>query len=164
MKSEFLLTLFDDEWVRHKAKALNCLELMFDDHRNQLPDSYYYFSDEIPLGTTIRVTMEVVSPAPVTKTDYKCPAPDGYVQPSEPDRPDGCDYEGFPGGCRRMGCVPPDTTCGYPPLPEAAHVKSTNDSTSPKLRLLDLFTADQMKAYADADRQSRGIHTRPDMS
>lgn len=38
---------------------------------------------------------------------YKCPAPEGYVQPPEPEFGDGCDYEGFAGGCARMGCRPP---------------------------------------------------------
>jgi hypothetical protein len=34
-----------------------------------------------------------------------CTAPEGYTQPSEPEYFDGHDYEGFPGGCERMGCV-----------------------------------------------------------
>lgn len=37
---------------------------------------------------------------------YKCPTPEGYVYPDEPDSFDGHDYEGFPGGCARMGCTP----------------------------------------------------------
>jgi len=36
------------------------METMFDDVRNLLPPEYYYFSDGLPLGTTIRVTFEVV--------------------------------------------------------------------------------------------------------
>lgn len=34
----------------------------------------------------------------------QCAAPEGYVQPAEPECEDGHDYEGFPGGCTRMGC------------------------------------------------------------
>lgn len=40
---------------------------------------------------------------------YKCPTPEGYVQADEPDGFDGHDYEGFPGGCARMGCAPADS-------------------------------------------------------
>lgn len=34
----------------------------------------------------------------------KCEKPAGYVMPNEPESYDGHDYEGFPGGCSRMGC------------------------------------------------------------
>jgi len=40
---------------------------------------------------------------------YKCPTPEGYVYADEPDSFDGHDYEGFPGGCARMGCKPADS-------------------------------------------------------
>jgi len=54
------MTLFDDEETRRKLTLLNRMETMFDDVRNLLPPEYYYFSDGLPLGTTIRVTFEVV--------------------------------------------------------------------------------------------------------
>ena len=38
---------------------------------------------------------------------YQCQAPQGYVRPQEPDSHDGHDYEGFIGGCQRMGCKSP---------------------------------------------------------
>jgi len=60
MKTTFDLTLFDDEATRKKGRLLNRLELMFDDVRNTLPDEYYKFSDEIPFGSKIRVTFEVI--------------------------------------------------------------------------------------------------------
>lgn len=58
MKTEFTLTLFDDEYVRKKLDFLSRLEAMFDDDRNPLPDDYYYFSDGVPFGATIKVTLE----------------------------------------------------------------------------------------------------------
>ena len=48
---------------------------------------------------------ETYVPAPATQSDtYRCQAPQGYVRPQEPDSHDGHDYEGFIGGCQRMGC------------------------------------------------------------
>lgn len=46
------------------------------------------------------------TPAP---SKHPCPAPEGYVQPDEPQDFDGHDYEGFPGGCARMECRPAPT-------------------------------------------------------
>lgn len=60
MKTEFILTYFDDESFSSKLDLLSKIEAAFDDSRNELPDSYYYFSDDIPLGTRVKVTMEVV--------------------------------------------------------------------------------------------------------
>jgi hypothetical protein len=59
-KAEFELTLFDDEKTRKKLTLLNTLETMFDDERNILPPEYFYFSNELPLGTKVRVTFEVL--------------------------------------------------------------------------------------------------------
>lgn len=60
MKTEFELTLFDDEQTRKLEPILNRMEIMFDDRRNNLPDEYYWFSDNIPFGSKIRVTFEVI--------------------------------------------------------------------------------------------------------
>ena len=60
MKAEFEMTLFDDEKTRKKLTFLNTLETMFDDERNILPPEYFYFSDELPPGTKVRVTFEVI--------------------------------------------------------------------------------------------------------
>jgi hypothetical protein len=60
MKTTFDLTLFDDEDTRKKGRLLNRVELMFDDVRNPLPDEYYKFVTEIPFGSKVRVTFEVV--------------------------------------------------------------------------------------------------------
>jgi hypothetical protein len=57
-KASFEMTLFDDETTTKKLSLLNTLETMFDDARNILPQEYYWFSDNVPLGTTIRVTLE----------------------------------------------------------------------------------------------------------
>ena len=60
MKTEFELTLFDDKHTAKSLTVLNKLEAMFDHPRNLIPESYYWFSDEIPIGSTIRVTLELV--------------------------------------------------------------------------------------------------------
>lgn len=60
MKATFDMTLFDDEKTRKKLTVLNTLETMFDDERNILPPEYLYFSDELPPGTKVRVTFEVI--------------------------------------------------------------------------------------------------------
>jgi hypothetical protein len=63
MKTEFTLTLFDDNNSRRKLTAMGTLEVMFDDSRNVLPPDYYWFADQIPMGSTIKVTMELVAPS-----------------------------------------------------------------------------------------------------
>lgn len=60
MKTQFDLTLFDNEKNRRKSTCMCPLEIMFDDEDNKLPDDYYWFAEEIPLGTKIRVTLEVI--------------------------------------------------------------------------------------------------------
>jgi len=60
MKAIVDMTLFDDEVTRKKLTILNTLETMFDDERNVLPPEYFYFSDELPLGSKVRITFEVV--------------------------------------------------------------------------------------------------------
>jgi hypothetical protein len=60
MKAIVDMTLFDDERTRKKLTILNTLETMFDDERNILPPEYFYFSDELPLGSKVRITFEVV--------------------------------------------------------------------------------------------------------
>ena len=60
MRAEFEMTLFDDDGNRKKLTLLNTLETMFDDERNVLPPEYFYFSDELPLGSKVRITFEVI--------------------------------------------------------------------------------------------------------
>jgi hypothetical protein len=59
-KVSFELTLFDDEKTKNKEEYMNRLEIMLDGERNPLPEEYYYFSDEIPFGRKVRVTLEEV--------------------------------------------------------------------------------------------------------
>jgi hypothetical protein len=56
----FRLKLYKDDYVRKKLEVLFKLEAMFDDYRNELPEEYFWFADDIPFGTTIEVTFEVV--------------------------------------------------------------------------------------------------------
>lgn len=60
MKAIVDMTLFDDEKTRQKLTVLNRLETMFDDERNVLPPEYFYFSDELPVGSKVRITFEVL--------------------------------------------------------------------------------------------------------
>ena len=60
MKTEFELTLFDNKKNRKKLGCMNTLEVLFDDEDNKLPEDYYWFAEDIPLGTKIKVTLEVV--------------------------------------------------------------------------------------------------------
>ena len=60
MKTTFDMTLFDDERTRMKLTVLNKLETLFDDERNILPPEYFYFSDDLPLGSRVRITFEVI--------------------------------------------------------------------------------------------------------
>lgn len=60
MKTTFDMTLFDDAETRKKLTMLSRLEAMFDDERNILPSEYFYFSDDLPLGSRVRITFEVI--------------------------------------------------------------------------------------------------------
>lgn len=60
MKTTFDLTLFDDAETHKKLTLLSRLEAMFDDERNVLPPEYFYFSDELPMGSRVRITFEVI--------------------------------------------------------------------------------------------------------
>ena len=60
MKTTFEMTLFDDEETHKKLALLSPLETMFDHSKNPLTLDYYWFSDHLPVGSRVRVTMEVV--------------------------------------------------------------------------------------------------------
>ena len=61
MRTEFELDLYDDDETKHKLDFLGTLEAAFDDKRNNLPASYYWFAEKIPLGSRIRVIFEMIS-------------------------------------------------------------------------------------------------------
>ena len=58
---------------------------------------------EVQHSAGLRVARTAISSEAKSDT-YRCQAPQGYVRPQEPDSHDGHDYEGFIGGCQRMGC------------------------------------------------------------
>jgi hypothetical protein len=60
MKTTFDLTLFDDAETHKKLTMLNQLEAMFDHSKNTLPPEYFWFSDELPVGSKVRFTFEVI--------------------------------------------------------------------------------------------------------
>lgn len=61
MKTEFPLTLHDNDKNRDKSPYLQRIEIMFDDENNPLPDEWFSFwSDNIPWGSTIKITLETV--------------------------------------------------------------------------------------------------------
>jgi hypothetical protein len=54
------LKLYDDEESRSKELLLSKLEIMFDDRRNVLPLEYYRFVSELPYGSNVKVTFEII--------------------------------------------------------------------------------------------------------
>lgn len=60
MKAEFEMTLFDDEETAKKLPMLNRLETLFDHSKNNLPEDYYWFSDNLPVGSRVKITFEVI--------------------------------------------------------------------------------------------------------
>lgn len=61
MKAEFILEYFDDERFKDKLIVLSRLEAAFDDYRNKIPEEYYYIADDAPLGSKIKVTLELIN-------------------------------------------------------------------------------------------------------
>lgn len=60
----FQMTLFDDDAVREKLTVMSKMDVMFDDSRNNDPDEYYELINNLPLGSSIRITVEVVKEQP----------------------------------------------------------------------------------------------------
>ena len=60
MKTEFEMTLFDDEETKKKLSVLNRLETLFDHSKNNLPEDYFWFSDNLPVGSKVKIIFEVV--------------------------------------------------------------------------------------------------------
>jgi len=60
MKAEVTWTLFDDDIVKEKLEILNTLETMWDDERNQIPDELNFFVEELPLGSRVKITFELL--------------------------------------------------------------------------------------------------------
>ncbi len=56
---EFVLDYFDDESFTSKLDVLSKIEAAFDDARNELPTLWYYFSDIIPVGKKVKITIEL---------------------------------------------------------------------------------------------------------
>jgi hypothetical protein len=60
-KVSFNLTHWDDNQTEDRLPFLSKLETMFDHPRNMLPDDYYLLTENIPLGSTIKITIEFVN-------------------------------------------------------------------------------------------------------
>lgn len=60
MKTELTMKLFDDASVAAKLPFMGKLEVMSDDARNVIPDEYFEFIENIPLGSTVKITFEVL--------------------------------------------------------------------------------------------------------
>ena len=60
MKAEVIWTLFDDDIVKEKLEIMNTLETMWDDERNTIPDDLNFFVEELPLGSKVKITFELV--------------------------------------------------------------------------------------------------------
>ena len=61
MKSSFEMTLFDDEETAKKLTMLNRLEILFDHTKNNIPEDYFWFSDNLPVGSKVKITFEVMT-------------------------------------------------------------------------------------------------------
>jgi hypothetical protein len=59
-KTTFELTLFDDESTDYDVKLYGAIDAMLDDSRNIKPEEYYWFVNELPPGTKVRMTLEEV--------------------------------------------------------------------------------------------------------
>lgn len=53
-------TLFDDDTSKEKLEILNTLETMWDDERNERSDELNFFVEELPLGSKVRITFELL--------------------------------------------------------------------------------------------------------
>ena len=60
-KVSFNLTHWNDRETEIRLEYLSKLETMFGHPKNPLPDDYYLLTENIPLGSTIKVTMEFVN-------------------------------------------------------------------------------------------------------
>lgn len=60
MKTEFEMTLFNDEETAKNLTVLNRLEVLFNHSKNTLPKDYFWFSDNLPLGSRVKITFEVI--------------------------------------------------------------------------------------------------------
>jgi hypothetical protein len=60
MKTEFEMTLFDDEETAKNLTLLNRLEALFDHSKNSLPEEYFWFSDNLPVGSRVKITFQVI--------------------------------------------------------------------------------------------------------
>ena len=54
------MTLWDDAETAKDLTILNRLEALFDHSKNSLPEEYYWFSDNLPVGSKVRITFEVI--------------------------------------------------------------------------------------------------------
>jgi hypothetical protein len=60
MKTEFEMTLWEDAETAKNLTILNRLEALFDHSKNTLPKDYYWFSDNLPVGSRVKITFEVI--------------------------------------------------------------------------------------------------------
>lgn len=57
---QFELTLHDDQETKEKMQFLSALETALDHSRNVVPEEFLSFSDTMPLGSKVRITLELV--------------------------------------------------------------------------------------------------------
>jgi hypothetical protein len=60
MKIEYVVELFDSENLERNLRCMSKLEHMLDDKRNPPPPELFTFSDDLPIGGKIKVTLEIV--------------------------------------------------------------------------------------------------------
>ena len=55
------MTIFDDALVKAKLPFMDKMEIMSDDARNTIPDEYFDFIENIPLGSVVKINLEIVN-------------------------------------------------------------------------------------------------------
>lgn len=57
---QFEVTLHDDQETKEKMQFLSALETALDHSKNIIPDEFLSFTDTMPLGSKVRITLELV--------------------------------------------------------------------------------------------------------
>lgn len=57
---QFEVTLHNDQETKEKMQLLSALETALDHSKNIIPDEFLSFTDTMPLGSKVRITLELV--------------------------------------------------------------------------------------------------------
>ena len=60
----FTLDLIDDDSVAEKLSCMDVMEVMFDDERNYVPDTYWDIVDNMLPGQSLRISIDLLDSHP----------------------------------------------------------------------------------------------------